>query len=173
MDFLCQVECSARAGKDGLKEKHCMPRGECRDFFSMRVFKGGNTGKAPFFIKVVVTILLKRVCFPGGGGLKRCSDPVWPEKEVGMIMKCLACRQEMNFHPTSLLRDGGRVKCFACGAMMKVSSEQEGVPSVDLPGRGPVFKQDQADWHGTRHSRAPAAPAPSSTGKNRPWRHGR
>lgn len=67
-----------------------------------------------------------------------------------MIVKCLACRQEMALSQAKFQNYQGPVKCFACGAMMNVRSVRGVVGSLDLLGRGRGFLLGRSNWRGFR-----------------------
>lgn len=65
-----------------------------------------------------------------------------------MIIKCLACRQEMSLNPATFQSHDGTVKCFACGALMEVRSgrAQTGTAETIAKGGNPSERRD--DWRG-------------------------
>ncbi len=72
-----------------------------------------------------------------------------------MIVKCLACRQEMTLNHAKFQNYQGPVKCFACGAMMNVRSVRGVVGSVNLVGRGGGFILGKSSWRGFQRPRPP------------------
>ncbi len=83
-----------------------------------------------------------------------------------MIVKCMACRKEMALNPATLLSHEGHVKCFACGAMMKVVTSGRSVASVDLLGKSAGVTREQGEWRGSEKTRTPGPPGSRYT----PWR---
>gem|GEM_PF-2840793 len=85
-----------------------------------------------------------------------------------MIVKCLACRQEMILNHAKFQNYQGPVKCFGCGAMMNVRSVRGVVGSVDQLGRAGGFLQNVTGWRSFKRMRAPfGATTKFSPGKPR------
>lgn len=75
------------------------------------------------------------------------------EGETQMIVKCLACRQEMTMNHAKFRNYQGPVKCSACGAMMNVRSVRGVVGSIDLVGRRGSFLLRKTGWRGFQKPR--------------------
>ncbi len=85
-----------------------------------------------------------------------------------MIVKCLACRQEMILNDSKFHNYQGPVKCFGCGAKMNVRSVRGAVGSLDLVGRTGGFLQRKTGWRGFQRTRSPfGATNKFSPGKTR------
>ncbi|RJR36093.1 MAG: hypothetical protein C4576_24045 [Desulfobacteraceae bacterium] len=72
-----------------------------------------------------------------------------------MIVKCLACRQEMVLNDAKFQNYQGPVKCFGCGAKMNLRSVRGVVGSVDQLGGAGDLLQKASGWRSFKKVRPP------------------